>query len=258
MPKLVISTGFDKSYYPRTLDYLNSISEHGDFDECIALCLNFTPPESEFINPWKYTYVHEDEVIAPASNRCLQHGAFVDFLNLNNDDIVLFTDSDMKMQRSMWPEEMSFIRSLKHGEVFVGENKDANETLYEEAGYLRAILPLESLPELFSKASIKSAKCYNTGVMAATVSTFAIILEEYAKNIGNVDYVFEHYARQQWLISYILAFRGDITVRLMPQTFHMHGCHGAKPGTDFNGLSYTHYGIDVLFAHNLHPHMLTF
>jgi hypothetical protein len=157
----------------------------------------------------------------------------------------------------MWLEEMAILRKLKHGEIFVGENKDANETLYEEAKYLRSFVPVESLPDAFAGTNIKTAKCYNTGVMAATVSTFSVILEEYARHIGNTDYTFEHYARQQWLISYIIACREDLSVRVMPATFHTHGCHGVKPGTAYNGLSYTYHGVDVLFAHNLHPHMFS-
>lgn len=253
--QVVISTGFDRAYFPKAGDYLRSVSTHGDFDEAIALCLNFLPHESEIAHPWRCIYVDESQVIAPHSNRCMQHGAFISFLNLNQKDIVLFTDSDMQMQRRMWPEEVSMLRNLKHGEVFVGENKDANETLYQESGYLRPFVPVESLADTFKDVNIKTAKCYNTGVMAATVSTFSIILEEYASRIGDIDYTFEHYARQQWLISYIIALRGDLRVRIMPQTFHMHGCHGVKPGMSYNGLSYTHYGVDVLFAHNLHAHM---
>lgn len=253
--KVVISTGFDRAYFPKTRDYIDSVAEHGEFDDYVALCLNFLPNESEVCEPWRYVYTNEHQVIAPHSNRCMQHGAFISFLNLDHDDVVLFTDSDMRMQRRMWPEEMDILRKLKHGEVFVGENKDANETLYEEAKYLRPFVPVESLTDVFKDTNIKTSKCYNTGVMAATVSTFSVILEEYARNIGSTDCIFEHYARQQWLISYIIAYRGDLRVRVMPATFHTHGCHGAKPGTAYNGLSYTYHGVDVLFAHNLHPNM---
>ncbi len=253
--QVVISTGFDRAYFPKTIDYIDSVTKHGEFDDYVALCLNFLPSESEQHQPWRYVYVDENHVIAPHSNRCIQHGAFISFLNLNQDDVVLFTDSDMQMQRRMWPEEQAILQKLKHGEVFVGENKDANETLYEEAKYLRSFVPVESLPDIFNKTNIKTAKCYNTGVMAATVSTFSIILKEYAMNIGDIDYTFEHYARQQWLISYVIACRGDLSVRVMPATFHTHGCHGVKPGTAYNGLSYTYNGVDILFAHNLQPHM---
>lgn len=253
--KVVIATGFDRAYFPKTRDYIDSVAEHGEFDDYVALCLNFLPNNEEQIHPWRYVYVNEQQVIAPHTNRCMQHGAFISFLNLNHDDVVLFTDSDMRMQRKMWPEEMSILKTLKHGELFVGENKDANETLYEEAAYLRSFVPVESLSDVFKAANIKTAKCYNTGVMAGTVSTFATILEEYAMNIGDTDYIFEHYARQQWLISYVIACRDDVSVRVMPATFHTHGCHGVKPGIAYNGLSYTHHGVDVLFAHNLHPHM---
>lgn len=242
-------------YFPRTTGYIESVAEHGEFDEYTALCLGFLPGENEQRKPWKYVFVNENQVIAPHANRCMQHGAFINFLNQAPNDVVLFTDSDMQMQRRMWPEEMSMLRNLRHGEVFVGENKDANETLYEEAKYLRPFVDIASLPEVFKEANIKTAKCYNTGVMAATVSTFSLILEEYAMGIQGIDYIFEHYARQQWLISYILAYRGDLSVRVMPATFHTHGCHGAKPGISYNGLSYTYHGVDVLFAHNLHPHM---
>ncbi|MBS1722349.1 MAG: hypothetical protein JSS66_05020 [Armatimonadetes bacterium] len=251
--KIVLATGFDQPYFPKARPYLESVALHGRFDQCVAICLDFlpSPEDQEALAPWCFTQAASKDIVAPHSNKCMQHGAFLVFLDLNADDVVLFTDSDIRMQRQMWAEEWKVLQGLKYGEVWVGENKDKNETLLEEASYLRPIVPVHNLPAAFTETNISQALCYNTGIVAATVQTYAAILEDYARLIGSVDCMFEHYARQQWLISYVLAFRGDLWVRNMPQTFHLHGCHGPKPGTNWNGLAHTYHGVDVLFAHNL-------
>jgi hypothetical protein len=87
--------------------------------------------------------------------------------------------------------------------------------------------------------------------MAATAKTFSSIYEEYVRSYHRVEHLFEHYARQQWLLSYIFGHRGDMRVRPMSQAFHMHGCHGMPQHGGWNGQNYTFMGVDVLFAHNL-------
>lgn len=251
--KVILATGTDGGYYPRITNYLHSAQIHPGFDRYALVCLDFEPDNEavRWMKPWEPAMATSEKVEAMNPNRCLQHGAFVQFLGADDDDVILFTDGDVRIQRMPWPQEMELLRELKHGDIFVGPNKNEGETLLEEALYLRPVIEVEALPALFEDADISMLKCHNTGVMAATAKTFATVYEEYVRTYHLVEHLFEHYARQQWLLSYIFGHRGDMRIRPMSQAFHMHGCHGMPQHGGWNGMNYTFMGVDVLFAHNL-------
>jgi hypothetical protein len=251
--KVILATGTDQGYYPRTTNYLHSAQVNPSFDAYSLVCLDFEPDAEAraWMRPWVPAPAASGAIAAMNPNRCMQHGAFVQFMGADDDDVILFTDADIRIQRLAWSQEMELLRELKHGDVFVGPNRDEGETLIEEATYLRPVIDLDAVPALFTEADITMLKCYNTGVMAATAKTFSSVYEEYVRSYHKVEHLFEHYARQQWLLSYIFGHRGDMRVRPMSQAFHMHGCHGMPQHGGWNGQNYTFMGVDVLFAHNL-------
>jgi hypothetical protein len=173
-------------------------------------------------------------VVQKNINHCIQHGEFVRVFKkdeIADDPVVIFTDADMRMQRSLSQAEMDFLGKLESGDFYIGINGHQEESLADEAVKIGAspTFVVEHRDE------IKNKRIFNTGVYAARTTTIRKLLELYnyeypywAKNIS-------HYACQQWIISYIIQSNSFFRVLEMPASFHSH-CH--RPSLLPNAGSY--------------------
>jgi len=64
---------------------------------------------------------------------------------------------------------------------------------------------------------------YNTGVLAMHRETWLWVYEEYVRLWPVISTLLRHYARQQWLLSYLVTVMG-LEVHIWPEAFHSHGC----------------------------------
>lgn len=148
------------------------------------------------------------------------------------------------MQRGFSPEEEETLSNLQTGEVWVGWNRDENDTLLEEAKRLGF---RKRVPTRYNDLSLP---VYNTGVIAGTRHTFKLLSELYMANWQVINATFIHYAKMQWLISWAIGTHKELRAKVMPKTFHSHG-HYEPTGCDIiDGKAYYQREL-VLFRHRL-------
>lgn len=264
MSELVwVGTGLTENYIGKAgrFSYLESLDFLGSQPRVHAFTVLSDFPEakarqmaSEFRNI-KFLTLSSSAVPGANPNHCLQHGAFLEPLghHLAPDDYLIFTDADITIQRHFDDEEIDAL-----GDVLVGSNWFDGETLAEEASALQPRLPWSEIEGLFP--GCQALQCFNTGVLGATKNDWQRLFHHYVNCQQLVAQCFSHYARQQWLLSYVLQtcgfplFKPDSD---FVRTIHAHG-HGPYRAErlEASGIS-IHDGLvwkgrkPVVFAHNL-------
>lgn len=248
MNKLILATGSNSNYLHKMGLYLKSIEENSNFDENYLVYFD----DREITLPLTNlkvcnVYKHDMEIIM--SNSCLQHGEFLKskelFDNTNDDDVIFFTDGDMEIQRPMSNEEINRYKNFKDNEVYVGYNAHPEDTLLNEAFRLGK----KDYQSSFFNYDLANIKVYNTGVLAMNKKTWMKVMTEFIILYPEVDKTFIHYAKQQWLLSFMFGTMG-YKVHEMSYDIHNHLHYDSPEGThqDENGIVYYNNKI-VLFKH---------
>lgn len=244
---IILATGANASYMPKITAYLNSIKLNSNFDRNILIYVgNEQLPE---LNIECYR-LRQEAIGAPAQNACVQHGDWLnaDGLQLEESDVVVFTDGDMFVQRGMSDKERGALEKLGDGDVMVGANQFEGQTLLQEAHNLGFTgKPWAGMQD----EKTWRTPVFNTGCIAANVATWRKLYNQYRSHWQEFAGCFQHYAKQQWLISYLIN-TGGYRVKKMQYTFHLHNHGSAMPSGSFwsvgkNALTYN--GETVLFRH---------
>lgn len=249
--KVILATGINHGYLARATHYLRDINEHSVAENHL-LCIEFMPDLiSEAIPKIQCSVVDSTKLRLPLNNFCLQHGEFCDYIPSNSvtpkDDVILFTDADIRMQRQFHDHELMFLRKMREGEVFVGYNAGDADTLMDEAPRLSMNLPMDTLSKLAFNNK-RPGICWNVGVMAAQRATWEKICDEYVMSSMMARKMFQHVAWQQWNISRIINNWCKITV--MDPSFHSHCHYGWPQGCEIrDGVLYYRDDV-VLFRHH--------
>jgi hypothetical protein len=248
MNKVVIATGSDLKYLKKIEPYLRSLELNSNFDENILVFLG----EEDFtLNSPKLSLAKQSPstVRALSPINCTQHGEFIFapyFDKFNDSDVIFYTDGDMYLQRNITNDEKEMYSNFKDGDVYIGYNASPTDTLADEAprlGY-KGI----NFPEF--DVDWKKVKVYNTGLIAMNKKTWQNLANDYIPLYPLVDKMFNHYAKQQWLISFLINTKSEYNVIEMPYDIHNHRHYPSPIGTkqDGNGNVYFDDKL-VLFKH---------
>ena len=248
MRKLILATGSDEKYLPKIQNYLKSIENNSNFDLNLLI----------FLSDSDYKY-NSDKIVTlkmEPSNfvdrteiNCLQHGEFIKsngFDDLvNDDDIIFYTDGDIILQRNINDKELKKYMSINHDDVVIGYNESPNDNLKNEYNRI-----LATKTEPYEKmAEYEKIKCYNTGVIGMTKKTWRKLMELYSPLFPNVNKLFQYYAKQQWLICYILGTEGFNIIE-MDYDEHNHLHFKSPICTTINEKRDVYYNNNlVLFKH---------
>lgn len=247
---IILATGSDLNYLSKMRPYLKSIESNSNFDKNILVFVG----EDEMTLPYKNIQVVNlplQNIQSLNSNKCVQHGDFLNSEPFNSmtddDDVIVYTDGDIILQRNISEDEIKFYKSFKDGDVYVGYNASPTDTLELEANRLGKTGVVSTGIEigLWSKT-----KVYNTGVLAMNKRTWKTLLDYYNEMYPLVNPMFYHYAKQQWLISYIIGIKPEFNVMEMGYDIHNHKHYPSPEGTtqDMNGDVYFK-NKKVLFKH---------
>jgi hypothetical protein len=241
---ILLASGCNEPYYPQMRAYLESVHHHNTVAKPYLVGVGWQPP-SEF----GFTGLHLPLPQAAGhggTSWCVQHGGFLHVLPGQPDDIVVFTDGgDVVMQRDFSAEEIQVLSELKHRTVLVG--MDIGLNLAQDAQRLRN----ERRKAYPLPPHIPHGSVFNTGVVACTVQTYWTLYQRYMERWPAVDFLFEHYARQQWLMSCILNDDPYFRVGILPFSFHTHG-HAPMPYHCSVREGILYYGeTAVLFKHRV-------
>jgi calcineurin-like phosphoesterase family protein len=250
MKKIILATGVDEKYYNTNIfnNYVFSITKNSNFDKNFIFIIDYFTGFNIFENIEIKNVLSKNITCLP-NNKCLQHGEFLKSYNLNDDiqdeDVIVFTDGDMTLQRNLTLDEITFLHSLKDNDVYVGYNASPEDTLLDEFYRLN---PTVSHDKIFD-VDISKIKIYNTGVLCMNKKTWERLSEEYIKLFPNIDTILTHYAKQQWLICFIIGTMNFNTIE-MPYNIHNHTHYPSPEGTsiDMNGVV-SFKGDVVLFKH---------
>jgi hypothetical protein len=248
---IYLLSGINCTYLTKAERFIRSMPPSNQISN-IIITLDFSADASlkQKYGHIRFVELDSNRVRAKNSNSCLQHGGFLDALDwVGDEEVIIFTDADIDIQRSMNPDEISFFSGLAENEIAVGYNASPLQTLKEEA---RALLPLENDEAIEACfPGFATLKVYNTGVVAAKKKTYKALYEHYVREWDKADRLFAHYAKQQWLLSYLI--QSYFKVKLIPNSIHSHAHHPVTLRIEEPcGFKFCIGNQPVLFAHAFH------
>lgn len=248
MNKLLIATGSDFKYLPKIEPYLRSLELNSNFDENILV---FLGDQDLKLNSKKISLAKQSPSTVKALSpiNCTQHGEFIFapyFDKFDDNDVIFFTDGDMYLQRNITDTESEMYRNFNDGDVYIGYNASPTDTLFDEAPRLG----YNGVKFNEFDSDWKNIKVYNTGLIAMNKKTWKKLANEYIPLYPLIDKMFNHYAKQQWLISFIINTNNFYNVIEMPYDIHNHRHYPSPKGTkqESNGNVYFNDKL-VLFKH---------
>jgi hypothetical protein len=248
--KIVLATGSDERYLTKIRPYLKSIEFKSNFDLNYLVYVSDAPTNLSLpFSKIKIGNLLLNSFRAPNSINCAQHGDFLYCPELdsdtNDDDIIIYTDGDMIIQRRLSKKEIEFLRSMRDGDIYVGYNASPDDTLANEFKRLGKTGKFHEEFEL----DLDKHKVYNTGVLAMNKRTWKKVIDIYSGLYPKIDEMLTHYAKQQWLLCFIFA-TNNFNIFEMPYHIHNHTHYPSPKGTsqDSNGLVFFNKKL-VLFKH---------
>ncbi len=176
----------------------------------------------------KKVFVPWNEIKSKNYNRCIQHGEFAKFLDeANSDDIIIFTDGDIVLQRQFNDEEIDMILNLKSDEFLANYNMHKNSTMHrviDHVGGDRNELIRFAKNRLdINEEELKNYKEMNTGVLISTKSNFLKLANIYSDYYTEITHLIPGFWNQQFLIN--LVVNKFFKYVDLPYSFHTHIHH---------------------------------
>ena len=218
---LILATAADKNYMDRIAPYLGTIQEHGHgFDRRAFVtvgCQVDMPPELADIEaiPLPMAQVRGDTSI-----HCVQQGCFLEVLGATDDDVIIFTDGDVRLQRPLSEAELAWMSALPTDTIAVGWNAGPDDTLAHEAQ--RLSLAPEGR-ELY--AAYLARRIYNFGVAITRAGTYKKLYARYLELWPAYQPHTTHYAATQFLLC-VAVYQLGLRIWELPVSVHAHGVFG--------------------------------
>lgn len=225
---IYIGTSITLNMLGNHTDYLDSIQKHSNFRNFV-LCCGFNP--EKFGLSQKYPKINFKEISLEKiktraqngwpENRpgflTLQSGEFIDYLDLDNDDIVIFTDYDITMQRDFSDAELKLINNINNETFLMQWDSFPTTNLYD---YFPALAPKKKPDEWQNDFSIslKEMNSFNTGVLVARVSAYRKLWSEFKKLTEKMTSYFSRHAAVQFIDCFII--QRDMKAEKMQEDMH--------------------------------------
>lgn len=247
---IFIITGINEPFLPKATRFIETMSTHSNVNN-IVVTLDFTTTD-EIRNKYPniaFIPLSSDKVKSPNPNTCLQHGGFLPALDhLPDDTIIIFTDADICVQRGFTPDELERLSSFNKQEIGVGYNEAISQTLTMEMNNLEPLITPERILTLFPKCDQYAV--YNTGVLVAQKQTYHRLYKEYVDQWNKINSALNHYAKQQWLLSYLI--QSKFSPRLLSDEIHTHDHHPIKLRVNREyGHKFCIANTPVVFSHRI-------
>lgn len=248
MRNIYLGTAITENYIEKAMEYLHYISLVSSVKKfCLLVDFDNEDLREEF------PYIEFISIKKPSGlteKCCLQHGEFIEYLPCGINDIVIFTDTDGYFQRDLSQRELLYFSNLNHIEFAVATQFDATGSckLSDEAYRLDIQVSLAQISQKLNFIP-SEMRCFNTGFVGATTASWYCLRDKYRELWDCVDGLFKHYAKQQFLISYII--QSSYNYSELPASIHVHGHHGVPKGAFYRGDKAYLNGQLVFFSHNL-------
>jgi hypothetical protein len=266
---IYVGTAFNTAYYPvqKQYQYLKKAVTFLEKGNVKIFCI-LLDCEDEIVHEVRKQFpsiilisasTNDIDIIDRSVNSCLQHGAFLRFLNpiipLKDNDSIIFTDVDIKIQRAFSTDELDLLYHIaERNSILIGYA--SNAFLGDDVNLPGLRVPIKEVTDYFSE-SIYRYPHYHTGVIGTTYSVWKRLHAVYLQHVGYLDRYFSHYGKQEWLISWILSEEGfDVypptgTYDLIGHNFFVDYMSDARMDRDEFGTWRRRDSTPVVFAHQV-------
>lgn len=196
----------NEEYYHKGKYFFESLYKNWVDRVCI-LCIDFDPRDKR--KEWEYATCEAGDLPSyrrgwPANRDffiCCEGGDFFNYFSFKPDELILQTDVDMIMQRTMGPSEKKILESLKQGDIALSASAKPVMTLREEFFRLRPkrnyLKTNREFPGRWGAIPL-----YCSGIVTARAETYRQLGEKYIGDIDKMTQNFDHHAAGQWLLSF--------------------------------------------------------
>lgn len=254
---IYIATGLTINYLDRARPYLDDMARLGSRNNAlpVAFCVNDPDTGRPWRGPLPVPTIQTVNVDYSATLRLpkymLQSGGFTDFApgNWRDDDVIIFTDADARLQRPFTAHERDLFEGITHGEFLIGRNRpEGGQTLAQEALCLQPHVPTETLAARFP--GHESMSCRNTGFVVARLYTWRALLAACKTIWVEVALSFGNAAAVQWMMCYVIQ-RDNYKLGDLDLTVHAHGHLGLPEGVNKRGEQWFYHEELIAYAHAL-------
>jgi len=215
---IYLAAGFNEGYLQKSMTYLETMNQHSNVNNIIiTLDFDIASDLKEKLNNVRFVRISSEQVKSPNPNACMQHGGFLEVMDFIKDDsIIIFTDTDIAIQRPFNESELNLLTDCKDRDVFVNLNMSEEQTLLNDT---EISPPNIAIPELAKRyPEISTFRSYNTGVICANFRTYKHLYEKYNHYWPAFSPLFDAYIKQQFLLAYII--QKHFNLRSLPYTIH--------------------------------------
>jgi hypothetical protein len=224
-----IVTACNEIYYERMVGWLDSLAARCNVPYTLVK-VGWDAPSGRNID--EVTLGRDRNYGAPNQTESVQHGSFLQVIDGPEDDLLIYCDGDMVMQRAFWDSEMEWLDSFGNDTASAGWNQP-DETLEDCVGLIQGLAPMDEIYRRFP-GELNEWPSLNVGVLAMRRPAWQRVYAAYLERWELAGKTFGHQARQQWLVCYVI-FALGLDFRLMPYSLHSHGHFGLKPGIEQHG-----------------------
>ncbi len=217
-PDIYLTAGFNKGYLQKSMAYLETMNQHSNVNNIIiTLDFDIASDLKEKLNNIRFLRIGSEQVKSPNPNTCMQHGGFLEVMDFINDDsIIIFTDTDIKVQRPFNKSELEILISCEDRDVFVNLNMSEEHTLLDDTQIIPANITNNELIKKYPEFS--TFKTYNTGVIVANYKTYKQLYQKYNQYWPDFTPLFDSSVKIQILLSYVI--QKYFQLRVLPYTIH--------------------------------------
>lgn len=237
----------NSNYRHRIAPYLNSVEHCSTFDNVLVQIGDTW--ELDGLAHWRAVHLPRQlNNGAPGETESAQHGSFLQVLNGDPGDVIIFTDGDMIMQRALSDDELNWLYNFPAGTFSAGLNSGSHETLMVQATMINPRVNLAVLGTRFGDL-LNRAMGWNIGVLVARRAAYWDMYRDYVRLWPEICGYFGHAARQQWLVNLLIA--QNYKVQRMDYSFHANGHFGIPPGVEMRNGEAWYNGRLSVFRHKL-------
>jgi hypothetical protein len=216
--EIYLVAGFNKVYLEKAEPYLMTMNQNSSVNNVIVtLDFDIDPSCQKKFRSIRFVKILSSQIKSPNPNACMQHGGFLEALDFLKDDvIIIFTDTDIKIQRPFDESELQMLNSCEDGDVFVNFNMEEDCILLNDAMTLDPNVTINELMKRYPEFS--TFKSYNTGVIITSHKTYKQLYQKYNQYWPDFSPLFGAYVKQQVLLCYII--QKHFNLRVLPYTIH--------------------------------------
>jgi hypothetical protein len=201
---IYLIAGFNEGYLKKSMTYLETMNRYSNVNNIImTLDFDIAAELRKTLNNIKFVRINSEQVKSPNPNKCMQHGAFLKVLDFIPDEsMIIFTDTDITVQRPFNESELQLLRDCKDKDVFVNLNMSEEQTLLMDTEISPPNITASELTKRYPE--ISSFKSYNTGVICTNYKTYKQIYQVYNQYWPEFSPLFDAHVKQQFLLAYII------------------------------------------------------